>query len=52
MCQNKSPIQSAISNWNESTAPLPQKISMFLKNNFIKLRTGKHCCGHPGEVGC
>ncbi|MBI5101137.1 MAG: hypothetical protein HZB33_04810 [Nitrospirae bacterium] len=32
--------------------PLKDKIRLFIKNNAIKIKTGKECCGHPGEPGC
>ena len=32
--------------------PLHTKIRLLLRNNFIKLKTGKSCCGHHGEPGC
>ncbi len=32
--------------------PLGKKISLFLKNNGIKIRKRQSCCGHPGEPGC
>lgn len=32
--------------------PLDRKIHLFLRNNWIKLRTGSPCCGNHGEPGC
>lgn len=32
--------------------PLGRKIHLFLRNNWIKLRTGSSCCGNHGEPGC
>ncbi|MHB8868997.1 MAG: hypothetical protein ACYC6T_17605 [Thermoleophilia bacterium] len=32
--------------------PLVQKVRLVARNNWIKLRTGSTCCGHPGEPGC
>ncbi len=36
------------------SAPMPlwRKLRLLLRNNFIKLRRGQSCCGHPGEPGC
>lgn len=36
------------------SAPMPwhTKIRLLLRNNFIKIKTGKNCCGHHGEPGC
>lgn len=33
-------------------APLAEKARLFVRNNWIKLRTAQGCCGHPGEPGC
>ncbi|HZK48066.1 MAG TPA: hypothetical protein VFD74_00470, partial [Thermoleophilia bacterium] len=35
-------------------APMPfsRKVYLVLRNNWIKIRTGSTCCGHPGEPGC
>jgi len=32
--------------------PWPRKIKLLIRNNWIKIKTGKSCCGHPGEPGC
>jgi hypothetical protein len=32
--------------------PLGRKIKLFLRNNWIKLRTRSSCCGNYGEPGC
>jgi hypothetical protein len=32
--------------------PLAEKIRLLLRNNAIKLKNRKDCCGHPGEPGC
>jgi hypothetical protein len=32
--------------------PLKDKISLFLRNNAIKIKNRQGCCGHPGEPGC
>jgi hypothetical protein len=34
------------------TAPLREKISLFIRNNAIKIKNRQDCCGHPGEPGC
>lgn len=31
---------------------LPEKIRLFFRNNWIKIRTAQGCCGHPGRPGC
>lgn len=45
-------LKAIFSNWQRSDASFSQKILMVFKNNLIKLRKGKSCCGHYGEVGC
>jgi len=32
--------------------PLCRKLRLFLRNNWIKLRTRSDCCGNHGEPGC
>jgi hypothetical protein len=32
--------------------PLGRKLRLLFRNNWIKIRTGSTCCGHPGEPGC
>lgn len=32
--------------------PWPEKIRLFLRNHWIKLKNVQGCCGHPGEPGC
>ena len=32
--------------------PLPSKLRLIIKNNFIKISRLQGCCGHPGEPGC
>lgn len=32
--------------------PWPTKIRLLLRNNFIKIKTRRNCCGHHGEPGC
>jgi hypothetical protein len=35
-------------------APIPwhRKLTLLVRNNWIKIRTGSSCCGHLGEPGC
>jgi len=34
--------------------PMPwhRKLRLLARNNWLKIRTGSSCCGHPGEPGC
>lgn len=32
--------------------PLGRKLHLFLRNNWIKIRTGSSCCGNHGQPGC
>lgn len=45
-------LNAVLSNWKVSKAPPGKKIKMALKNNWLKFRRGKPCCGNHGEVGC
>lgn len=44
-------LRSAFTNLQ---APMPwgRKLWLLARNNWIKLRTQRNCCGHPGEPGC
>jgi len=39
-------------NFRRSKLPLHQKLRLTARNQFVKLRTRRPCCGHPGEPGC
>ena len=39
-------------NWRESDAPYWTKVRLSIKNQLIKARTLKDCCGNYGEPGC
>ncbi len=45
-------LQGVFSNWKNNPLPFFSKVKMVLRNNLIKLKTRKNCCGHYGEVGC
>jgi hypothetical protein len=32
--------------------PLHRKLYLVARNNWIKIRTRRGCCGHLGEPGC
>ncbi len=32
--------------------PLHRKLYLVFRNNWIKIRTRKNCCGHLGQPGC
>jgi hypothetical protein len=39
-------------NWEESTAPLPEKLAKAVKNRAIATFVKGGCCGNLGEPGC
>ncbi len=47
----KTSLKAFFTNMNVKM-PLNKKIRLAIKNNLIKIKTGKNCCGHPGEPGC
>ncbi len=52
MCQDKRPdLKSFLSNLGQPM-PFSKKARMYLKNNLLKLKRLKSCCGNPGEPGC
>ena len=38
--------------WRASKDPFLTKAGQVVKNQFIKVRTLKDCCGNYGEPGC
>jgi len=38
--------------WRASDKPFLEKAGLVVKNQFIKVRTLKDCCGNYGEPGC
>jgi hypothetical protein len=32
--------------------PWPTKVHLLFRNNWLKIRNFKNCCGHLGEPGC
>lgn len=44
--------RAALSNWSRYDAPFFTKLRLAARNNWIKLRTRRNCCGHDGEPGC
>jgi hypothetical protein len=32
--------------------PLGRKLYLFMRNNWLKIRTRSSCCGNHGEPGC
>ncbi len=52
MCEaEKQNLKSVIDNLRQSL-PIGRKISLIIKNSFLKIIRLKSCCGHPGEPGC
>lgn len=41
-----------LKNWMRSNEPFSSKVKLAIKNNLIKIKRGKTCCGNYGEVGC
>ena len=52
MARRRPGLRQAFSNWNNSNYTLAERTRLTIKNNAIKLRTGKPCCGNHGEPGC
>jgi len=49
---NRPSLRAFFTNWRESDLPFRRKLALTFRNNWIKLRTRKDCCGHLGEPGC
>ncbi len=50
--RQRSSLRALFTNWRESDLPFHRKLAAVVRNNWIKLRTRRNCCGHPGEPGC
>jgi hypothetical protein len=45
-------LRHALVNWKSSDEPFLTKCKLVAKNEWIKARTLKDCCGNYGEPGC
>ena len=45
-------IRAAIANWRGHEGPALEKLRLYARNNWRKLRTRSGCCGNLGEPGC
>ncbi len=54
MCSSQRPRPSPKAFFANLAGPRPwtEKVSLLLKNNWLKLKNFQDCCGHPGEPGC
>jgi hypothetical protein len=54
MCPPQRPRPSARAFFTNLSGPQPwlEKVSLLLKNNWLKIKNFQDCCGHPGEPGC
>jgi hypothetical protein len=48
----KRPSLRAVFTNMKARMPLHRKLYLVFRNNWIKIRTGQNCCGHPGQPGC
>jgi hypothetical protein len=53
MCaeQRHGTLQESLENLRKPM-PIGRKLRTFVRNNWIKIRTGSACCGNYGEPGC
>jgi hypothetical protein len=53
MCsQNRRGTISEVLENMRQPMPWRRKLHLFLRNNWIKVRTRSDCCGNHGEPGC
>ncbi|MEX2158052.1 MAG: hypothetical protein WEB04_01465 [Dehalococcoidia bacterium] len=46
-------FRSVISNWRESSLPVPKRVGVAMLNWSRRFRIPpRDCCGHPGDPGC
>jgi len=48
----KPSLRTAWRNFWRSDATFVERCKQAARNNAIKVRTGRDCCGHHGEAGC
>lgn len=48
----KPSIREAFRNWRHWNGPFSEKVRLTVRNEWIKVRTFKDCCGHIDEPGC
>ncbi len=41
-----------ITNWRSYDGSTLEKLRLYARNNWIKIRTRSGCCGNHGEPGC
>ena len=51
MSGGPSPRES-LNNWRTYEGSFSEKLRLSVRNQLIKLRTGRSCCGNHGEPGC
>jgi hypothetical protein len=52
MCEKKKPNAKDLLSNLKGPDSIREKFSAIIKNNLIKIKTRKNCCGHHGEPGC
>ncbi len=45
-------LSATFANFRGYDAPFLSKLGMAARNNWIKARTRKDCCGNDGQPGC
>ena len=49
---NRPSLRAFFTNWRDSDLPFHRKLALTFRNQWVRLRTRKGCCGHLGEPGC
>jgi hypothetical protein len=52
MCDQKKPNPKDFFANLTGSGSFREKLKALIKNNAIKIKTRKNCCGHHGEPGC
>jgi len=45
-------LRAAWRNFWRSDVPFVERVAIAARNNAIKVRTARECCGHHGDPGC
>ncbi|MEX2393512.1 MAG: hypothetical protein WD826_03425 [Actinomycetota bacterium] len=52
MSSDEPNVGDTMRNFWRSDMPFPKRVAVAMRNNFLKARHRKNCCGNHGEPGC
>ena len=52
MARRRGSPREVITNWREYDGSTGEKMRLYVRNTWKKIRTFSSCCGNHGEPGC